>query len=219
MPDKKPSADKKIKSAATEKGKTENPQPEKIPAEKPVSFLKKVVVFFKKDSAPNLVLVLTVLSLVVAFALGFVYQITLPIIEESEKEAVEAAMEKVLDADSFEPAAFDGSVYIGRKGGEHVGYAVTVAPAGYGGEISMLVGIDAVGRVTGVVILSHSETPGLGSKVTGESWLSEQFVGTDGKGTVGNGVDAISGATISSKAVTAGVTDAVNRVLRGGNVS
>lgn len=175
---------------------------------------------FRKDSAPNLILTLTLFTLITALALGCVYQVTNPIILESEEKAVSEAMEQVLPASLFEKAAFDENVYIGRgPGGEVLGYAVRVAPAGYGGPISMIVGVDTKGAVTGIVIVSHSETPGLGSRVKSDAGFLEQFVGKGANASVGSGIDAITSATISSKAVTAGVREAVGRVLGIGTIS
>ena len=93
-------------------------------------------------------------------------------------------------------------------------YAVQVAPNGFDGAITMMVGISD-GKVTGISIISHTETPGLGATAAaanakGEAFRS-QFVGGDGF-TVGNNVDAMSGATITSKAVTSGVNAALEYV-------
>ena len=90
-------------------------------------------------------------------------------------------------------------------------YAIKVAPGGFNGTITMMVGISE-GKVTGISIIGHTETPSLGAVAAedtakGEAFRS-QFV--DGEGfTVGENVDAMSGATITSKAVTAGVNAAL----------
>lgn len=93
-------------------------------------------------------------------------------------------------------------------------YAVQVAPGGFDGAITMMVGISG-GKVTGISIISHTETPGLGATAAADNAKGEafrgQFVGGDSF-TVGTNVDAMSGATITSKAVTAGVNAALEYV-------
>ena len=110
------------------------------------------------------------------------------------------------------------SVYEVLVGGENAGYAIKVVASGSQGNIEMMVGVDAEGVVTGVSIVKNSETAGIGSKVmaneptaAGVGVLS-QFVGksaADGTLAVGTNVDAISGATVSSKGVTTGVNAAL----------
>ena len=94
-------------------------------------------------------------------------------------------------------------------------YAVMVAPAGFGDKITMMVGISQ-GEVTGISVISHTETPGLGAiagdaSAKGEAFRS-QFAGLSGSLAVGENVDAISGATITSKAVVSGVNAALEYV-------
>ena len=110
------------------------------------------------------------------------------------------------------------SVYEVLVGGENAGYAIKVVASGSQGNIEMMVGVDAEGVVTGVSIVDNSETSGIGTKVMGNEPLSsgvgvlDQFQGksaADGTLTVGKNVDAISGATVSSKGVTAGVNAAL----------
>ncbi len=94
-------------------------------------------------------------------------------------------------------------------------YAVSASPKGYGGEVSIMVGIDEKLNVTGVSIIDNSkETPGLGSRV-GEPSFYKQFIGKTKNIIVsksqpsGNQIQAVTGATISSRAVTEGVNDAI----------
>jgi electron transport complex protein RnfG len=97
--------------------------------------------------------------------------------------------------------------YRGREGGKLTGVAFrTIAPDGYGGPIDIMVGVDPHGVVSGVEILSNSETPGLGARIT-EGWFKAQF---KGKGLDnadwrvkkdGGQFDQITGATISPRAV------------------
>ena len=104
------------------------------------------------------------------------------------------------------------------EGDRVVGYCVELASPGFGGDISMTVGFEADGRILGVSIVSLSETPGLGSRVQEAAYL-DQYRGQSGPLTLGEDIDAIAGATISSRAVTDGVNRAVeilNRTVKGG---
>jgi electron transport complex protein RnfG len=96
------------------------------------------------------------------------------------------------------------------NGESKAGRGFQVAPRGYGGFINMVVGISAEGRVLGVTVISHNETPGLGSAAAQPKFLN-QFKGKDPSTEleVNKNVDAISGATKSSKAITKGVNEAL----------
>lgn len=110
------------------------------------------------------------------------------------------------------------SVYEAQVDGQTAGYAIKVVSSGSQGKIEMMVGVDGEGTVTGVSIVKNSETSGIGSKVmtnmptaSGVGVLS-QFEGksaADGTLTVGANVDAISGATVSTRGVTNGVNAAL----------
>ena len=110
------------------------------------------------------------------------------------------------------------AVYQAQSGGQPIGYAINVEASGSQGTISMMVGIDMDGAVTGVSIVTNSETSGIGSKVMGNEPLTngtgvlDQFIGksaADGVLSVGSNVDAITGATVSTKGVTTGVNAAL----------
>ena len=114
-------------------------------------------------------------------------------------------------------AALD-SVYEVQVGGESAGYAIKVVASGSHGSIEMMVGVDGEGAVTGVSIVDNSETAGIGSKVMNNETLPsgvgvlDQFQGksaADGTLSVGSNVDAITGATVSTKGVTTGVNAAL----------
>lgn len=92
------------------------------------------------------------------------------------------------------------------------GYVVHTVTAGYVGEISMLVGVSSEGHVTGLVVRDLEETPGLGRKALTDTEFLTQFLNTDGSATVGEDIDALTGATVTSKAVTRGVNSAVGFV-------
>ena len=111
-----------------------------------------------------------------------------------------------------------GAIYEAQVNGETAGYAVTVSASGSQGTIEMMVGVDTEGVVTGVSVVSHSETSGIGTKVTGNEptasgvGVLDQFVGksaADGTLAVGSNVDAITGATVSTRGITTGVNAAL----------
>ena len=96
------------------------------------------------------------------------------------------------------------------EAGEEVGYVFTSGAKGYGGTVAVMVGIDIDGAITGVEILSHAETPGLGANAVKPDF-KDRFVGKSGILTVdkisneGQNIQAITAATITSKAVTSAV--------------
>lgn len=165
---------------------------------------------------------LLVICLVVALLLGVVNQVTKPRIDAIEAEKVRAAMSQVLAADEYLPIQLQKdhkgvqSVSLARAGGGVAGYVVQVVSNGSQGEIQMMVGVDMESRVTGVSVIKHSETPNIGTKVVADQSVLDRFVGMSHEGgseiTVNSGsnrFDGISGATVSSKGVTAGVNAAL----------
>ena len=114
-----------------------------------------------------------------------------------------------------------GDIYEAQVSGATAGYAVTVSASGSQGTIVMMVGVDTAGAVTGVSIVDNSETSGIGSKVVENeptasgTGVLDQFVGksaADGTLTVGTNVEAITGATVSTRGVTSGVNAALAAV-------
>lgn len=151
--------------------------------------------------------VLTLICSFVALMLALVNMLTKDRIKALELEDKKSAVAQIfgdIDDALLYDAYTESEVYIAVKDGGAVGYCVSVVSQGYGGEISMMVGLDTSKNVVGVRIISMSETPGVGSKTQNDSFLS-QYAGKNGPFTVGDNVDGISGATISSKGVTAGV--------------
>lgn len=171
-------------------------------------------------------LILFAITALAALILASVNSFTAPIIAENNKRTQEAAMREVLpEAESFEKVEFEADSSSCVKeiySAKDAGVAVKAAPNGYGGEISMIVGIDADYKVTGVEIISQSETAGLGANCTKDEF-KKQFIGkTDNitvskSGAKDNQIDAIASATITSKAVTKGVNESIATVrkLRG----
>jgi len=96
--------------------------------------------------------------------------------------------------------------------GKREGFAFVVAPRGYGGPLNMVVGIDLTGAVTGLKVSDHRETPGLGAEVVQKASFLRQFISRKPGDPVeiGKDIDAVSGSTITSKALTAGVRGALD---------
>ncbi len=176
--------------------------------------------------ALRLIFVLLGVSLVIAALLGLVNHITKDAIAEGRAAKTAAAMREVLPADSYAPLDAAGEeglvsgIYRAEAGGSPVGWVVEAKPSGFGGTITMVVGVDAAGAVTGVSIVSMSETSGLGTNALKEDFRS-QFVGRSGSVALdkyGGDIDALTGATITSQAVTDGVNaalEAVSDLIRG----
>lgn len=162
------------------------------------------------------------ICLVVALLLGATNSATAPIIEKMQREKTAAAMAQVLPAESYEPVDTSAenvkALYRAMDGGAQAGYVAQVAANGFGGAIEMVVGVDMDGRVTGVTVTSHGETPNVGSKVVDSQGVLDRFIGMSGAGgeiTVNSGpnrFDGVSGATVSSKGVAAGVNAALSAV-------
>ena len=184
----------------------------------------------------ELTLKLCATCLIVAGLLGVVNMVTAPNIAAINKAKTEAAMKAVVadpDNSTFsDPLALTdemtaaaqaggGSLveaYAVQVGGADAGYALKIDASGSQGIITMMVGLDADGAVTGVSVVKHSETAGIGTKVMGNEPnndgvpVLDQFKGksaADGTLAVGTNVTAITGATVSSKGVTAGVNTAL----------
>lgn len=161
---------------------------------------------------------LFVICLVATALLGLTNDVTAPIIEELAIETEMKSRQIVFaDAASFgEANEVDGASVVAAldENGEVIGHVVVNIAKGYGGDISVMTGVDAEGKVTGVNILSHSETAGLGAKATEQSFR-DRFIGliegiTVSKDKAGeNSIDALTGATITSRAVVNAVNAAI----------
>ncbi len=175
-------------------------------------------------------LILTLITLIAGVSLAAVYQVTKEPIAAAEAAAACKAYETVFPEASFqdmEIMSFDGVSYgvadaagvtvdkivSAWNGDTLLGYALTVtSPNGYGGDITVAVGVTAAGTLTGISVISQGETAGLGAKCVEDSFTS-QFAGITGGEVVftktgksdPNEIDALSGATITTRAVTAAV--------------
>ena len=160
--------------------------------------------------APIIVLVL--ICVIMSGLLALTNSATAPIIAEAERKANEEARLEVLpDADSFlqvEQAGLPDAVKEVYKAANGAGYTFSLTTQGYGGKntLKMAVGIDMDGKITGVKVLSHKETAGLGSKITADENFYGQFPGLDAAGAAA--ADTISGATFSSNYYKAAIADA-----------
>ena len=156
---------------------------------------------------------------VVALLLGIVNSLTEPVIRKMQEEKTAAAMAQVLAADDYRAKTVShenvSAMYEAVSGGEVVGHVVEVTTNGFGGAINMVVGVDIEGKVTGVSVIKDTETANLGTKVTRTQSVLDRFIGLGGTITVNSGenrFDGVTGATVSSKAVAAGVNTALAAV-------
>ena len=166
----------------------------------------------------RLALTLFIIAAVVAAALAGVNSITKPVIDQQNAEKTQKAIEAVLPGGFDEELAnFDNQgglvskVYKGANG-----YALEVLPSGFDNTITMMVGVDTEGKVLGISIVSHTETAGLGAVAAAQTSAGEafrgQFLGQSGSVGVtkdGGTLDAITGATITSRAICVGVNAAL----------
>ena len=150
---------------------------------------------------------LLVICLAVAAVVSLINEVTKARYAELQLEEQRNSMASIFGATDIAVAELGDNVYQVRQGEDILGYCVQVVTAGFGGDMTLMVGFNSDLAVVGVQILSHSETPGLGAKVNDAGYLS-QYGGKTGDLALGEDIDAISGATISSKAVLAGVNEA-----------
>lgn len=171
--------------------------------------------------------ILLIFTAVSATVLGVTNSMTEGIIAERlHAENIAAIAALLPEAEDFE--LLDKEVHAGRNlvveiyegsvGGEVVGYTIKANPNGYGGRVEVLTGISIDGTITGVRIGTQSETPGLGTKITEPNFLAQflgkgtdqDFVTTKGGEAGDQYINAITGATVSTDAVTNGVNVARN---------
>ena len=176
---------------------------------------------------------LTVISLVVAALLGLVDNVTADKIAAIETENTRIAMSAVapegsefgdkmeITDDMTAAASAQGGklmeLYPMTTGGADNGYVMKISASGSQGSIVMMVGVDADKAITGVSVVSHAETSGIGTKVVGNELnaagvpVLDQFVGMSGAGSlvVGKNITAVSGATVSTKGINMGANAAL----------
>ena len=167
----------------------------------------------------KLTVILFVVCAIVAGVLGVINELTKDRIAEQNRLKTEKAYAAVLVADNYEAVAFDSAAWptidsISKAG--DAGHVVETTFSGAQGSITMAVGVDADLKVTGISIIKHAETAGLGAVAasTNEKGVAfrAQFVGEDKNVAItkaGGNIEAISGATITSRAVAQAAGNAV----------
>lgn len=163
----------------------------------------------------KLTAILFTITAVVAALLAGANMLTKDRIAAAKEEKIALAVASVLPGGTIDSqeAVDEGvvkTIYHGKNG-----CAVEVAPSGFGGTITMMVGVSKEGKVLGVQIVSHSETPGLGAKAKTDENFLNSFLGLSGLiqvGKDGGEADTLTGATITSRAVAEGVSAAVEYV-------
>ena len=178
------------------------------------AFLKKYADVFKA------IVVLTVICLVVSAALAATNEVTKAKIAEIDAAAATQAMEALIPESTYQKVEGENDFYIAKSGDKINGYIITNSAKGYGGDVKVMTAFDDAGTVIGVNILSVAdETPGLGQNVTKENFYN-QYKGKNEKLTVvKNGakdgeINAVTGATITSRAVTTAINDSMDMLQK-----
>ena len=166
----------------------------------------------------NMALCLTVVCLICSAVVGGAYVATADPIAEAARAKTTASIAAVLPEFSGEPVQgsvnVDGTDYTYYRV-EDAGYAIISTTSGFGGALTLMVGIDKDGRIHNTAVLSHSETPGLGAKCTTDEHFISQFQGFDPAAKTlsvkkdGGDLDAITASTITSRAYALAVSNAV----------
>ncbi len=171
---------------------------------------------------------LLIISLVSASLLAVTNELTKGPIQAQREATAKAARQAVLStAETFEQLTEEDiagvkaeykdvqEVFVGKAGDENVGLVIKSTPGGFGGAVEVITGISYDGKLTGVRIGSHNETPGLGAIVTTEGFygqyegMAADVIGVSKTAKSDTEIKAISGATISSRAVTTGVNASI----------
>jgi len=187
----------------------------------------------KESTLFNMVSSLVVVTLVASTALGYVYELTKgPIAEAKLAKKIKAIDEVVVDydnnpVDEMYKISIDGSsdsleVYPAKKQGKLMTSAIrSYSPKGYGGNVWLMVGLLPDGKIQNIAVLEHKETPGLGTKMNDDDFKN-QFIGKN-PGTVnlsvtkdGGDIDALTGATITSRAFGGATQLAFDAYMKGG---
>lgn len=178
-----------------------------------------------ESSLKNMLLVLTGVTAISVALLAYVNQLTAAPIAEAEAQALSDAVRAVVPGFDNDPIAeqkiqkvngVDYAVYPATKGGTYIGAAIEASAMGFGGTLRVLVGFDAEGNILDYSLLSHAETPGLGSKA--DTWFKKSGKGdiigmNPGKTPLavdkdGGQVDAITASTITTRAFLSAVNAA-----------
>lgn len=186
---------------------------------------------FKAIIIPTVVL--TLICGICAAGLGFTNSLTAKRIENSQTMAEEKAMKRIISADSYSKKTyFDGTKsyeynLAASESGDVLGYIITTTANGYGGQVRVMVGIGSDSKIKAIEVVDvSSETPGLGQNANNKTFWSEfegkeSGVGVAKSNPSGNQVMAITGATITSKAVASCINNAFEiyeKITREGGV-
>jgi len=160
------------------------------------------------------IILLTIVVAVCVSLLTYVDSLTRGRIEAQEEEKVQNMLSAMFpEMSRYE---FKDDIYIIYSNSDKVGYAFIAIGKGYGGDINILVGLEDETTIKGITIISHKETPGLGTRIT-ESSFTDMFRGINIDDVAlsrdGGQIDAITSSTISSSAVVDAVrTEAMEKV-------
>ncbi len=170
---------------------------------------------------------LLIFAVIAGVLLGATNAVTKDPIEAQKAAKAARSRGEVLKAESFEQVeAEPGSdmikdVYRGSLAGQSAGYAITVESVGFGGPMEIMVGVGVDGKISGVKVMTASETPGLGAKAS-DAGFGDRFVGRVSpikvSKTAGDDVQAITGATITTRAVADAVEAALAEAARMGGI-
>ncbi len=164
---------------------------------------------------------LAIACLISGVILAVTYFVTNPVAEQKKVEMNNKAMQTLVkNADSFKKVEGKEGWYTANKGSDMLAYIVPIETKGYGGVIKLLAAITPEGKEIDFTILSHNETPGLGDNA-GKDSFRQQFNGKDSSKMIvvkdpsnKDNIQALTGATISSRAVTKGIKEAEEAVMK-----
>ena len=176
-----------------------------------------------EESMKKLILTLTIIGVISALVLSFVYTWTTPHIKKHQAQAKEEAIFTVLpEAEEFKTVEKEGKTFYEGydSSGTRTGVACIIKGGGFQGMIEIMIGTDPeAGKIYNIKILEHQETPGLGARITEDQYKSNfedkpfgDYEVIKKEATDPYQVEAISGATISSEKVTAIVEKGVERI-------
>lgn len=172
----------------------------------------------KESSVFKVAMNLVLTCLVSGCIIGAVFFITGPTAAAKAEQMKQDSMKSLVpDADKFAEVQGEKDTFIAEKGGKKVAYIIPTAPKGYGGAIKMLTAVSMDGTVIDYTVLEANETPGLGDRGA-KSPFKDQFKGkklenleVTKDASVKDKIQAMTGATISSRAFTLGVKQAVEK--------
>jgi RnfABCDGE-type electron transport complex G subunit len=176
-----------------------------------------------------MIFVLTSAALISGTALALVYSALLPLIERNRQIALDRSLSALFQnagTPEFELIDTEGlQLYRASSDGAFIGYAVRVVTSGYGGPIRLLIGLGPeLEQITGMEVVDHVETPGLGANIDSPDFKRLfqglqpgqpiSYVKSGSASSEENEIEAISGATISTRAVVSGVNRTLDKALQ-----